>query len=109
VRRLLELLARDGRDPEELDAELRSGRVKPDRSQLDSWLGGVLAAVERVWPSLRRFQAVIPTGGGALLLGELLQAALAARGAALFWPEEPVSANVRGLWKWGAHGVSRPA
>jgi len=60
--------------------------------------------VERVWPQLRRFDAVIPTGGGAIVMGDLLSTALIAKGAAVYWPDDPIAANVRGLWKWGIHG-----
>ena len=104
VRRLLELLHSNGHDPEELDARLRSGKLRPSKEQLESWLSEVLATIERTWPSLRRFDAVIPTGGGALVLGELLNLALIAKGAAVSWPEDPITANVKGLWKWGAYG-----
>ena len=104
VRRLLELLTGNGHEPEELDARLRAGRLHPTQSQMESWLGEVLAAVERVWPQLRRFDAVIPTGGGAIVMGDLLSMALIAKGAAVYWPQDPIAANVRGLWKWGIHG-----
>ena len=104
VRRLLELLTGNGHEPEELDARLRAGRLHPSQSQMESWLGEVLAAVERVWPQLRRFDAVIPTGGGAIVMGDLLSTALIAKGAAVYWPDDPIAANVRGLWKWGIHG-----
>jgi len=109
VRRLLELLTSNGHDPEELDADLRNGRLKPNQGQMESWLGEVLAAVERVWPSLRRFSAVIPTGGGAVVLGDLFRAALLSKGASVGWPEDPITANVLGLWKWGAYGVANSA
>jgi len=105
VRRLLELLTGKGHDPEELDADLRLGRLHISPSQMQSWLGEVLSVIERVWPSLRRFSAVIPTGGGALVLGDLLRLALIAKGAAVCWPEDPITANVKGLWKWGAYAA----
>jgi len=109
VRRLLELLTSNGHDPEELDADLRNGRLKPNQGQLESWLGEVLATVERVWPSLRRFSAVIPTGGGAMVLGDLFRSALLSKGASVAWPENPITANVLGLWKWGAYGIANNA
>lgn len=109
VRRLLELLTSNGHDPEELDADLRTGRLRPTQRQLESWLSEVLATMERVWPNLRRFSAVIPTGGGALLMGDLLRSALVAKGAAVYWPAEPITANVKGLWKWGAYGAQSPS
>lgn len=107
VRRLLELLSTNGREPEELDADLRSGRLKPSKAELESWLGEILGTIEQTWPNLRRFNTVIPSGGGAVLLGESLRLALIAKGAAVHWPEDPVTANVIGLWKWGGHGLGR--
>jgi hypothetical protein len=104
VRSLLELLTANGHDPEELDADLRSGRLRVPPVQMKSWLGKVLNSVDRTWPNLTRFDAVIPTGGGALVLGDLLRLALIAKGAAVCWPADPVAANVKGLWKWGAYG-----
>jgi hypothetical protein len=104
VRRLLELITANGHDPEELDAELRAGRLRASKDQTESWLSEVLATIERTWPSLRRFDAIIPTGGGAMVLGDLLNLALIAKGAAVCWPADPVTANVKGLWKWGTYG-----
>jgi hypothetical protein len=106
VHRLLDLFGNDGRDLAEIDLALREGSIRPEASQLDMWLGEILAAVKRTWPSLKRFTAVIPTGGGALLLGDKLRTALAARGAAVHWPDDPLTANVRGFWKYGVRNVS---
>ncbi len=105
VRRLLELVMGNGHDVEELDASLRQGSLRPSKPQLESWLGEVLGNMERTWPNLRRFDAVIPTGGGAVILGDMLQHALIAKGAAAHWPEDPLTANVLGLWKWGMRRV----
>jgi hypothetical protein len=104
VRRLIELLEANGHDPEELDALLRSGRLKPSKEQLDSWLSEILAVIERTWSNLRRFNAIIPAGGGSVLLGEALRVALITKGAAVSIPEDPSLTNVRGLWKWAAYG-----
>lgn len=104
VRRLLEILNANGHDPEELDALIRSGRLKPSKDQLESWLSEILAALERTWSSLRRFSTVIPAGGGSVLLGDLLRLSLISKGAAVSWPEDPAVTNVNGLWKWGAYG-----
>jgi hypothetical protein len=107
VRRLLELLSNSGYELAELDAMLREGRLKTREAELEIWLGEVLGVIERSWPSLKRFNAVIPTGGGAAILDKHLTAALAAKGAAVYWPDEPVTANVTGLWKYGVKHVAR--
>jgi hypothetical protein len=104
VRRLLELLTSNGHSPEELDAKLRAGRLRPNKNQMESWLSEVLAAIERTWPNLRRFDTVIPTGGGAVVLGDYLRTALISKGASVHWAENPITSNVYGLWKWGAYG-----
>jgi hypothetical protein len=101
IRRPLENLNPSGRDLEELDSRLRAGTLQPSVEQKTAWLGAILGSVERTWSSLRRFDAVIPTGGGAVVLGELLRSALAAKGAAVHWPADPVTANVTGFYKWG--------
>jgi len=104
VRRLLELLSVNGHEPEELDAMIRTGKLRPSRDQLESWLSEILASIERTWSNLRRFTTVIPVGGGSIVLGEFLRLALISKGAAVYWPEDPSTTNVRGLWKWGAYG-----
>ena len=104
VRRLLELLSANGHEPEELDEQIRTGKLKPSRDQLESWLSEILASIERTWPNLRRFSTIIPAGGGSIVLGDLLRLALISKGAAVSWPEDPATTNVRGLWKWGAYG-----
>lgn len=104
VRRLLEILNTNGHEPEELDAQMRSGRLRPSKDQLESWLSEILASIERTWPNLRRFSTIIPAGGGSVVLGDMLRLALISKGAAVSWPENPGLTNVRGLWKWGAYG-----
>jgi hypothetical protein len=101
IRRLLENMNPAGRDLEELDSALRAGSLQPSVEQKTSWLGAILGSIERTWSGLRRFDAVIPTGGGAVVLGELLRSMLAAKGAAVHWPADPVTANVLGFYKWG--------
>lgn len=101
VKRLLELLTTNGHDLMEMDAELRSGALRPEAALLEGWLGEVLAAIKRTTPNLRRFDVVIPCGGGALVLGDRLRLALAAKGAAVHWPDNPVTTNVAGFYKYG--------
>lgn len=101
VRRLIELMQTNGHDLVELDAQLRNGTITPSSEQLDAWLSEVNAAIKRTLPSLKRFGIVIPVGGGASILGDRLRRALTSRGAVVYTHPEPVTANVRGLWKFG--------
>ncbi len=101
VKRLLELLATNGRDIMELDALLRHGTLKLEAAQLDGYLGEVLAAIKQTAPNLRRFDVVIPCGGGAQVLGDRLKFALLSKGAKVEWPALPIETNVRGFWKYG--------
>jgi Actin like proteins N terminal domain len=105
VRRLFEILNRDGMDLSELDAAYRGGKLKLPEAALNSWLGEIMAQIELVMPKLSRFTAVIPSGGGALILSDLLRHTLIKKGAAVAWPVDPITANVRGLWKWAAYGA----
>ncbi|CAG0946245.1 hypothetical protein ANRL1_02864 [Anaerolineae bacterium] len=101
VRRLLEMVASNGHDLVELDAQLRSGALRPSSDQLEAWLSEVNAAIKRVLPMLKRFGVVIPVGGGVTVLGGRLRGSLASKGAVVHWSDEPIAANVRGLWKFG--------
>lgn len=105
VRRLLSILNQEGYDLAELDAKLRTHKLRPSKQALESWLGEILAAIELVWPSLRRFDAIIPVGGGASILGDTLRLALISKGAVVHWLEDPIIANVIGFWKWGTYGL----
>jgi hypothetical protein len=102
VRRLLDRV-NGHRRIEESDSSLRSERLKPAKEHLESWLAEVLSVVEPTWPDMGEFEAVIPAGGGAVILGDLLRKALEDRGALVSWPGDPVTANVRGMWKWLAY------
>lgn len=103
VRRLLERIAKEGFCVEELDSELRAGRLKVSQPILDSWLSEVMGIIEPTWPVPSRFSAIIPTGGGAAILNHHLEEALVSKGGFVFWPKDPILANAIGLWKWGNH------
>lgn len=107
VRRLLEMVAEPDEELDEVDARLRTRQRILSQVDLQSWMQEVLASVERHWPSLRRFSVILPAGGGAILLGDLLRQELILRGAAIYWPEDAVNANVIGLWKWAMHVFNR--
>jgi len=49
--------------------------------------------------------ADIPTGGGVLILGRLLDQALIVKGAALYKPNDPALVNMQELWKWRQHTI----
>jgi len=106
VRSLLGLISSNGYELAELDDQIRAGKLRPRDTDLDIWLGEVMHIVEKAWgKKLTRFKVVIVAGGGAVLLGRKLEGALAAKGAALHWPADPVATNVKGLWKYGVkHG-----
>lgn len=103
VRRLLAALNGHGQDLEEIDHDLRAGLLKPSDHELHTWLQQILNQVERTWPNLKRFDAVIPAGGGSVVLGDRLYAALLDRGAMVTWPDNPITTNARGLYKWSAY------
>lgn len=107
VRRLLEMLDRSNRDVQELDNQLRNRHLRPRKDQMEQWLDEIFHEMERFWPNLGRFTSVIPVGGGAALLGEQLRVELINKGAIVDWPEDPLLANVVGLWKWAEYELAR--
>ncbi len=99
VRRLLELLNRDGLySLGELDSMVRSGGLRSEMKQaLPIWSREVNGEIEKVWGvSHRRFAKVLITGGGALLLKEALTLQF---GHKCWVPNDPVLSIARGLWK----------
>ena len=99
VRRLLELLNRDGLfSLGELDEKVRAGRMKDElRTALPIWAREVNGEIERRWgQSFKRFVKVIIVGGGALLLKDALTSQFNGKA----WiPDQPVMSIARGLWK----------
>lgn len=99
VRRLLELMNRDGLfSLGELDEKIRAGRMRDEMKQaLPIWAREVNGEIERRWgQSFKRFVKVIVVGGGALLLKDVLTAQF---GAKAYVPNLPVLSIARGLWK----------
>lgn len=106
VRRLLELLNRDGLySLGELDEKLRNGRLRDEMKQaLPIWAREVNGVIDRYWGTnggsqkaqWNRFVKVIIVGGGALLLKDALTAQF---GAKAYVPNLPVLSIARGLWK----------
>lgn len=99
VRRLLELINRDGLySLGELDESLRSGGLKSEiKHALPIWSREVNGEIEKVWGvSHKRFAKVLIVGGGALLLKEALTLQF---GHKAWLPNDPVLSIARGLWK----------
>jgi hypothetical protein len=107
VRRLLHMLDKSGGDLHELDDDLRNRRLRPAKGELDQWLDEIFHEVEKYWPNLKQFDSVVPVGGGSALLGERLHLEMIGKGAIVNWPEDPLLANVKGLWKWAAYELER--
>jgi len=101
VKRVLQMLAPNGHDITELDARLRSGHLKIAPNILDAWIGELLSSIKTTMPDLKRFDVVIPVGGGVVVAGDKFRSALLSKGAKLEWSDDPVTENVRGLYKWG--------
>lgn len=99
VRRLLELMNRDGLfSLGELDEKLRAGRLREElKSALPIWSREVNGEIEKRWGgSFRRFGRVLIVGGGALLLKDALTSQFNGKA----WiPDQPVMSIARGLWK----------
>lgn len=99
VRRLLELINRDGLySLGELDGSLRAGGLRSEmKNALPIWSREVNGEIEKVWGvSHKRFAKVLIVGGGALLLKEMLTLQF---GHKAWLPSDPVLSIARGLWK----------
>jgi len=99
VRRLLELINRDGLySLGELDGSLRAGGLRSElKNALPIWSREVNGEIEKVWGvSHKRFAKVLIVGGGALLLKEMLTLQF---GHKAWLPGDPVLSIARGLWK----------
>jgi hypothetical protein len=99
VRRLLELMNRDGLySLGELDERLRAGRLREEmKNALPIWSREVNGEIEKRWGgSYKRFVRVLIVGGGALLLKEALTSQF---GGKAWVPDKPVMSIARGLWK----------
>jgi hypothetical protein len=105
---LAHVVEETGFDLAELDARLRTNRLTIAPEKLDEWLNKLLVMTTAKVGSYRKLKALIPTGGGVLLLGEMrLREAFMAKQAPLYWPEDPLTANVRGLWKHGERKLQK--
>lgn len=99
VRRLLELMNRDGLySLGEMDGMLRSGRIGSQlKMAMPIWAREVNGEIERHWGNKhRRFARVLVVGGGALLLKGALTEQF---GMKAYLPDQPVMSIARGLHK----------
>jgi hypothetical protein len=97
VRRLLELTNHDGLySLAELDMQLRNGALDIQIA-LPIWQSELLGFLEKRWgSSFRRFTRVVIVGGGARLLREPLLLRFREK---TFFPDDPIMATARGLYK----------
>lgn len=103
VRRLIDLINDKTHDVEEIDARLRDDPKNIPDPAINEWLLSVMSIIENTWPKLNRFDAVILSGGGCMVLGQRLAMELSRRGAVIHVPENPITTNVRGFYKWAAY------
>ncbi len=105
VRRLLELTGWDNSlSLAERDSLLRSGRL-PIGDIVPVWQSEVLGFIESQWgEAFSRFDAIIATGGGSLLLKEALTRRFREK---LYMSDDPVIATARGLHKYGLMAAKR--
>lgn len=110
VRRLLELLNPHGHYSRgEMDTRLRSGALKNEVAEkLPIWQGEVIGLVEDLWRNnaWERFGVVIVVGGGGILLRDALTRKFRGK---VFYPDNPVLAISRGLYKFGAMQAQKTA
>jgi len=96
VRRLLSLMSSGLYSLGELDQQLRAGMLDTSAA-LPVWGREVTGFLEDNWGrSFRRFARVVAAGGGALLLRDEL---LRFFGGKIWFPEQPIVATARGLYK----------
>jgi hypothetical protein len=100
VRRLLEILnPNDLYSRGEMDAQLRAGTLEGFERALPIWSSEVSDTINKRWGNAwQRFAAVIVVGGGAVLLQEMLTRKFQGR---TWFPDLPVLATARGLFKFG--------
>lgn len=103
VQRLLEKIAEPNQELDKVASLLQTHQIIPPSAILYGWLNEVMGSVGCTWSSLHHFSVVLPVGDGAALLGNLLRNELILREATVYWPEDPINANVIGLWKWARH------
>ena len=105
VRRLLDLAGWDkSLSLAERDSLLRSGRL-PVGDMVPVWQSEVLGFIESQWgEAFRRFDAIIATGGGSLLLQETLTRRYKDR---LHISDDAIIATARGLHKYGLMAAKR--
>lgn len=84
----------------EADSLYRSKKYIPTKSELDEWIAKIMDLVNSKWGERAKALTVVLVGGGISVLGNRLTAMLESKGIAVITPSDPVTANVRGLWKF---------
>lgn len=95
VRRLLDLIA-PGIPYHEARGLTRNAPV----DAIDTWMSEIIGTAERSW-SNTRMDILLLVGGGAILLRDRQEIIRRAFRTEVLIPDDPVTANVHGLWKWG--------
>lgn len=98
VHRLLGLVAA-GVPAAVADGQVRRGRLAVPEAARRAWVSEILGLVGRTWGE-ERPDVVLVAGGGAALLREEVGRLRRAVRADVLVPEQPVLANVRGLYRW---------
>ncbi len=103
VRRLLNRIDPQTSNLFETDAALRMNLLKVPADDRTSWQLEVLGVIEQTLPSLKRFDEILLVGGGINVLGQPFRTVLMERGARITISDDPVTANAKGLYKFGCH------
>lgn len=85
----------------ELDNKVRNGQLEIPEPNMNEWIGKYFAHLARKFGSLKRYGSVNPVGGSTLVAGERLKNEFLARGANVFWSNDPVTECAQGLYKFG--------
>ncbi len=104
VKLLIESIHKNGHSLVELDYRLRNGTLRPTDAQLTEWIGKIMGNIKTRDErniDFKRFDVVLPVGGGVMIAGDKLRDALLARGANVHWSDDPVMENVKGFELWG--------
>ncbi len=90
----------DGYSREEVAALIMSGKLTVPEDMLTSYTAEVLSFIRDTWgKGIRHLSRIVLVGGGSVVIKQRLKQALESRGANVYVPQDPVTANVVGLGK----------